>query len=83
MADDDHRPPPSPGWRHARPDEIGLFGINSADKANNEHETLLSTKTGRMVFYGAITFSLGMVSYCVGGTIYEGLMRKLRNGRGI
>lgn len=84
MTDDHTRPPPSPGWRRARPDEIGLFGINSQDKKEgSDHQTLLDTKTGRLVFYGAMTFTYGSLLYIAGASVLESIINRCHKGRGI
>ena len=68
-------------FRKARPDEIGIMGINSQDKQEGEGKTLLSTKEGRLVFYGAMTYSMGALSVVTGKFIHEYLTRVLGKGR--
>lgn len=73
-----------PGYRSARADEVGIMGINSADKPiDHANKTLLDTPSSRLVFYGAMVYSIGSLALVSGLLAIETIQRLLHKGRGI
>lgn len=74
---------PTPGFRHARTDEIGLYGINSQDKIKGDSQSILSTRAGRIAFYAGMTFSIGSISIIGGSFLIDCLKRIGHKGRSL
>lgn len=76
------RPIKSNAWRPAHHDEVGILGINSADKSTiDTSQSLLDTKAGRTMFYTGMTYGIGCILYATKGLAVERIKSMMHKGR--